>query len=71
MTSLYGNLNRWRPSVVSILRIVVVALLFLQHFRSSSASRTEGRLFVVVEGLRELRGSGESYSDVILRLAKA
>ena len=30
MTSLYANLDRWRPYVLSILRIVV-ALLFLQH----------------------------------------
>jgi len=30
MRSLYANLDRWRPYVLSILRIVV-ALLFLQH----------------------------------------
>jgi putative oxidoreductase len=30
MKSLYANLERWRPYVLSILRIVV-ALLFLQH----------------------------------------
>jgi putative oxidoreductase len=30
MTSLYANLDRWRPYALSILRIVV-ALLFLQH----------------------------------------
>ena len=30
MPSLYANLDRWRPYVLSILRIVV-ALLFLQH----------------------------------------
>ena len=30
MTSLYANLDRWRPYSLSILRIVV-ALLFLQH----------------------------------------
>jgi putative oxidoreductase len=30
MTSLYANLERWRPYVLTILRIVV-ALLFLQH----------------------------------------
>ena len=30
MPSLYANLDRWRPYVLSVLRIVV-ALLFLQH----------------------------------------
>jgi putative oxidoreductase len=30
MASLYANLERWRPNVLSVLRIVV-ALLYLQH----------------------------------------
>ena len=30
MTSLYANLDRWRPYSLSVLR-VIVALLFLQH----------------------------------------
>ena len=37
MKSLYANLERWRPYVLSILRIVV-ALLFLQHGLSKSLS---------------------------------